>query len=252
MESDSFQMFVAAVVTLMNETGHCDYAELFPSVGNGNLFINKGRLLRPINPGRYHTPNERTLKAVKSAKEFPPAMMAVAICELVPLNLITRGGPDSADGLRLEAKARKATSSWEDQLLDALKREGFSDSAALESVQQLRSGTEEERKRVCLVYHCESDSPQFKGSSSRGTPSHRVHFLGGARISRAMASYYRNHRLYRRCLAFLKEILPEQLPRAPFTGSLTYIPKLANRVDNKLWERRNAERRKKASFPNNS
>ena len=107
--------FVAAVVGLVNKKGFCHYPEIWRDV--------------KLHRGRPFWKAPASLVQKISFAGFPPAQMFVAICDLVPLNHVTRGGPDSSSNgsIREKAHAMVRDSISRRAWLDAkLKAKGYS------------------------------------------------------------------------------------------------------------------------------
>jgi hypothetical protein len=218
MDDQSFIGFAGAVISLVLKKGYCDFSELFPCGKSGDS-------------RRYHPARAEVLTSLRKST-YPPAMMAVAICELIPLNFATRGGPGSASRIETEWKARKNIrhSRPLPKLLDALIKDGYSEIDALQAVSSV-SGLPAGQQSEILKQVLPHQSPNFYeplGNSCAGTPAHRIDYCRGATITRAMASYWRNHRLYRKCKAWLRSLLPSVIPRAPYRERVVYAPKLMN------------------------
>ena len=72
-EDQSFIGFTGAVVSLVLEKGYCEFNDLFPVVDKSG------------DPRHYHPAKDDVLARLRKSA-YPPAMMAVAVCELIPLN----------------------------------------------------------------------------------------------------------------------------------------------------------------------
>jgi hypothetical protein len=218
-EDQSFVGFVGAVISLMLEKGYCDFSELFPVGKSGD-------------PRRYHPAGAKLLTSLKKSP-YPRAMMAVAICELIPLNYATRGGRDSASKIETEWKARAKVRDQQPllaRLKDAFIKDGYSETGASQAVlsfDTVAPGEQPAMLKVLLPDLSLAPSEPL-GNSCAGTPAHRIDFCLGATITRAMASYWRNHKLYRKCKAWLRTLLPTAIPRAPYRERVVYAPKLLN------------------------
>jgi hypothetical protein len=225
----SFVLFTAAVIQNVNVTGHCDYAAIWQQP-------------RPSGFGFHYrdVPNELFQRLADSG--FPPAMLAVAVCDTVPLNKITPRKPSSSSKLFLHQKAKvqmkkAGTVCDADHFPIAERRERLK--AVLresgESQGQVRQILAEAEKVAYKadwlhVYLREYKSPtekKFSGAmpiapSSRGTLAHDVDYTG-AEMSRRMACYWRNHRGFRRCLKLIRSLIAQPIPKVPYEGGLTMI-----------------------------
>ena len=163
--------------------------------------------------------------------------MAVATCEMVPLNYHTRGGPDSASANDLFWKARAAVRKTEfDRLRDQLRKDGYSEKDIDVCDRCLADLSDKDRRPILAELLQDQGSEEerhFLGHrqsatnlSCKGTPPHRVNFIG-ANLSRAMASYWRKHRQFQECKEWLWWFL-KSAPSHPYRNSVVTIPKLAN------------------------
>jgi len=227
--SKSFVLFTGAVIQNVNETGHCDYAAIRPREKYSGS---------PFGFPYRDMPDEFYQRLSDSG--FPPAMMAVAVCDLVPLNLVRRRKPSSSSKLFLHQKTtvemKKAGLPCDvENFFSVERRERL-------KVVLRENGTPPETVRLYLAeaekvgfradwiseflreYESESDK-KFIGKaplplSSRGTRAHRVDF-SGAEISRRMACYWRKHSQFQDCKIFLRLLFTKPIPKTPFEGGLT-------------------------------
>jgi hypothetical protein len=218
-DEKSFIGFVGAVISLVLKKGYCDFSELFPCGKSGDS-------------RRYHPARAEVLTGLRKSP-YPPAMMVVAICELIPLNFATRGGPGSASINETEWKARKNIRDSRplfERLKTAFISEGYSQASADQAALSVDALPRTEQPAILsvLLPQQSPDLGEPLGSSCAGTPAHRIDYCRGASITRAMASYWRNHRLYRKCKAWLRTLLPSSIPQAPYRERVVYTPKLLN------------------------
>jgi hypothetical protein len=241
-----FIHFTAAVIQMVNETRYCDYAAIYQ---------------------RRNCPVSETLFESLAESGYPPAMLAVAICKIVPLNFRTRPG----------AKPVKLTPG--DKAIVALKKSGQTvnaDSYTSERRKALfKSALRENGLSKCDMltaineaercnYHAdwikeilkanESDvARRARGKapmseSSKGTPACRVDFHG-EEISRRMACYWRKHSKYRACVRFLLTLFESEVPNAPFAGGLTMVDHEINREFQRYMRLRRDQRRATLNKP---
>ncbi len=169
-------------------------------------------------------------------------MMAVAVCDLVPLNFVRPRKPSSVSKLFLHQKTKVE-----------MKRAG-----TFCSVENFPAAERRERLKAVL---CEADYPpdiiraclaeaekigykadwvqaylreyksptdkKFTGKaplpmSSRGARAHQVEYTG-AEISRRMASYWRKHRRFHDCKEFIRKRFTKPIPKTPFADGLTMV-----------------------------
>lgn len=219
-DDQSFLGFTGAVITLVLEKGYCDFSELFPVVDKSG------------DPRHYHPAKDDVLARLRKSA-YPPAMMAVAVCELIPLNYATRGGRGSASKNETECEALK---NIRDQrtLLERIKaqliKEGYSGTDADQAASDVITMSPDERLAILkeLLPQQALELGEPLGDSCAGTPAHRIDYCRGASISRAMASYWRNHKQYRKCKAWLRGLLPTIIPTHPHWERVVYVPKLLN------------------------
>jgi hypothetical protein len=221
---ESLLAFTGGVICLLRAKRHVAFSNLFPLVGSGN------------KPRYYPTHEKVFAQLVKSG--FPPAMMATAICELVPLNYLVRGGPDSASRGELKAKAKArvlAKSPAFDRIREILREDDYSQSEIEKTLNTIAAEPEAARNKTMrgfLMGRTDDSLRHLLGlresqsHSSKGTPVHRVPFIG-ASISRAMASYWRNHRQFKHCKPFLRKLLPF-VPANPYPHEGAIVARLAS------------------------
>ena len=256
--------FVAAVVGLVNKKGFCHYPEIWRDV--------------KLHRGRPFWKAPASLVQKISFAGFPPAQMFVAICDLVPLNHVTRGGPDSSSNgsIREKAHAMVRDSISRRAWLDAkLKAKGYSRNeretylTEAESSNYLakwikviapdatvtegplpRSGEVKGARPYfddaglaieTVGFHSHGDEPDAMGADElqlrperkqRGTPAQRVEFCG-VKMSRTMASYWRNHKSFFKCKNFLKGLFTRPIPARPY-HAMSRVDKLTNEAF-RLW-----------------
>ena len=236
-EDESFLRFTGAMISAFMDKGYCHYGDVFPAGPSGSPRV------------YYQTPARLFRRLSKGG--FPPAMMAVAACELLPLNLITRGGPDSASQNELLAKSKAQMQSPAfARVREVLREDGYLKSEIDRTLVDLAklpdAAQRDEIVGAYLKGRKSNEDRHFSGTwetqsqSSRGTPAYRVDFIGVKSMSRAMASYWRNHRDFRRCKAFLRGLLPKSLPTGPYREQIVTIPKLINARFIEYMKKRNA------------
>ena len=221
-QQEGFFGFVATAISLLRKNGYCDYAEIFQRKLSGS----RREYCHPI-PGIYG-------ELVKS--KFPAPMLAVAICEIIPLNLITRGGPGASSKSATEWKARaivRQQSGMISKFAAELRAVGYSSADIKKALPEFGAmPPDQQRKLIAEFARSRGEDASFVSwaNQSKGTPPHRVNYCCGATLTRGMASYWRNHRNYRRCKVWLKSILPEETPLAPFRDRICYESKLLNAI----------------------
>lgn len=267
----NFLGFTGAVISLVNETGHCDYPEIWQQ---------RSRSYRETPPALFK-------KLV--ACGYPPAMLAVAICEIVPLNFITRRGaqslkPSVYEAAEAELKRKGAvtpegmiTAVQRKKIQADLKEQGYSEHDIRTILHEAQKAnfkgwvseffreyrTSEERHargEPTLVSSHEVDLEPAKVEDDdeprtisrrfrirgrvKGTPAHRVRFSGGASISRRMACHWRRHPQFKACVRFLYSLFECEPPHAPSTKriSLPHPPEFESQVRQALRLRREAKR----------
>ena len=100
--TESFILFAGAAIELQNTKGYCDYGEVFYGVAQGVMRFRY-----------YKVPDDIKKQLVES--NFPPQLLAVVVSDLIPLNLITRGGRHTSDKKDFLGKVKCLTS---EQLLE--------------------------------------------------------------------------------------------------------------------------------------
>ena len=228
-QTRSFILFAAAVIQNVNETGHCDYAAIWQQPRQSGF-------------GFHYRDVSNELFQGLADSGFPPAMLAVAVCDTVPLNKITPRKPSLSSKLFLHQKAKvemkKAGTVYDaDHFPIAERRERLkavlreSGESQVQIRQILAEAEKVEYKADWLrVYLSEYKSPtdkKFSGAmpiapSSRGTLANDVDY-SGAEISRRMACYWRNHHCFRRCIEFIRSLITRPIPKTPYEGGLTMI-----------------------------
>jgi len=225
----SFVLFTGAVIQNVNETGHCDYAAIRQQ-GNYSGF------------GFHYREVSGELHQRLAGSGFPPVMMAVAVCDLVPLNFVRPRKPSLASKIFLHQKTKvemkKAGSLYSVETFPAAERR-----ERLKAVLR-EAGSPPDSIRACLAeaekvgykadwvqaYLREYRSPtdkQFTGKaplpiSSRGTRAHQVEY-SGAEISRRMACYWRKHPKFHGCMKFIRSLFTKPIPKTPFADGLTMV-----------------------------
>jgi len=151
----------------------------------------------------------------------------------LPLNYATRGGEGSASKIETEWKARgivRDSSPLLARLKAAFIKEGYSKTDAAQAASGLVTMPPGERLAILkeLLPQQSLDLGEPLGSSCAGTPAHRIDYCHGASLSRAMASYWRNHKQYRKCKAWLRGLLPTIIPTHRHWERGIFVPKLLN------------------------
>jgi hypothetical protein len=227
--TQSFVLFTGAVIQNVNETGHCDYA----TIRQQGSYAGFGFHYREM-------PDE--LYQILVISGFPPAMMAVAVCDIVPLNFVKPRKPSAASKLFLHQKTKhemkKAgmvcslenypNAERRERLKAALREADFQP----ETIRPFLAEAEKVEFRADWVqeYLRDYKSPtdkKFTGKaplafSSRGARAHQVDF-SGAEISRRMACYWRKHPKFRDCVKFILSLFVKEIPETPFDGGLTMV-----------------------------
>jgi hypothetical protein len=247
--TESFILFAGAVIELHNTKKYCDYGEVFDGVAQGVMGF-----------CYYKVPEENYKQLVES--KFPPQLLAVVVSDLIPLNLITRGGRHTSVKKDFRGKVKELT--WEQVL------ENESDHASGRPIQKFsslnsannvvtdndgigeQSGQESLKEQLAKKILARDEplknikewavsvgiklpnnfdsrvAEHFKISKKKGTPVHRIMFHGGIEISRRMACYWRNdcREEYNRCQKFIVEnLLKTPAPVAPYHERVvTYGP----------------------------
>jgi rubrerythrin len=225
----SFVLFTGAVIQNVNETGHCDYA----AIRQQGSYCGFGFHYREVPAELYQR---------LASSGFPPAMMGVAVCDLVPLNLVIPRKPSSASKLFLHQKTKVE-----------MKKAGMSCSVenfpAAERRERLKAVLREADypPHVIRSYLAEAEKVEYKADwvqaylreyksptdkkftgkaplpmSSRGTRAHQVEYTG-AEISRRMACYWRKHRRFQDCKEFIRSLFVKPIPKTPFANGLTML-----------------------------
>jgi hypothetical protein len=228
-QTRSFVLFTAAVIQNVNESGHCDYATIRQQ-GNYSGF---GFHYREVSAELYQT---------LAVSGFPPAMMAVAVCDLVPLNFVKPRKPSSSSKLFLHQKTKvemkKAGTVYDaDHFPIAERRERLK--AVLREadyppdiIREYLTEAEKVRfkadwiQEILREYKSPTDK-KFTGKtplpmSSRGARAHQVEYTG-AEISRRMACYWRKHRLFQDCKEFIRSLFIKTIPKTAFAGGLAMV-----------------------------
>ena len=250
---EGFVRFTAAVIHAVNENGHCDYGSIvWP------------REKPPASPFALNwPPAPESLYSQLADSGFPPAMIAVAICRVVPLNFKTRLGA-RAERLTLREGAiadlrRENQRVTEDayslahkrrQLEEVLRNNETPERARREYLREAeKCHFEADWVRTFLREHQPRDKARGTGrapmkESCKGTPAHRVQFPAGARLTRRMESYWKHHPRFEDCLRFLVSLFfePDKIPRAPYKGRITMVDPELNKEFSLAWKlRRNRE-----------
>jgi hypothetical protein len=230
IQMESFVRFTAAVIQNVEESGHCDYASI------------EQKERPPGSRFRYRAVPEALYHRL-AGSGFPPAMMAVAICRIAPLNFKTRPGSKASrltprEGALHDLKREKRAVTADSYLLaykrrqleEVLKRDGMPASdreTILQRAEDCHYG--EDWVRVYLREHKSPDEMRATGQapmkeSCKGTPAHRVLF-SGAQITRRMESYWKHHPRFKECFRFLISLFsrPDTIPRAPYKGGITMV-----------------------------
>jgi hypothetical protein len=191
--------FVAAVLQLVNEKGYCNWADV-RDYKTGSRF-------------NYHQAEPRLLQAICESG-FPPALMVVAVAELIPLNYVNR---------KLSTKAaydRKFKGSLDWNAAEPLFEQAGSyspfkeDGSDIDAALGWTDPKEDEKPAMRVI------------RGAKGTPAHQIRFMAGAELSLAMASYWRNHRLFRRCRVFLGKLLTKPVPLGPWGDEIAMVDHL--------------------------
>lgn len=220
---DVWLRFTAAVIGLQNRCGHVHWPDLVDPQGRRGLGFNapRGVLARLQRSG------------------YPAAMLATAVCEVIPLNLLTRGGPGSSDHLTTELKARRDhREGVEGRLRRALQREEYP-KAELEHV--LNEAKACDYRAGWIGFLLGQDDRHVLDprelSIPKGTPVHRIPFPG-LRISRKMASYWRTREAYLECKSFIEDLVETPIPRSPHVpdgGQMPSVPADKNAEWREYW-----------------
>ncbi len=246
----SFLLFVGACIKTWNRERkdgirRVSYYEIF----NSQRKAPRGQLYR------YPKVPRRLFRKLVASK-FPPPMMAVACCDLVPMNLLTKGERYSFSkrvfAKMLERLARQDHGFWQaieianaHFLGDTLgKTRNVSDlltqySAFFEAVADQSDFYDTISDERCGFAPDKSDEPQPTVALRRipekdrvpGTKVHNIEFHGGFTISRRMAAYWRGSASkvrraeYARCCDFIRSLLKTPLPTGPSTvGMASTVP----------------------------
>ena len=246
-QTESFILFAGAVIELQNTKGYCKYEDVFNGVRQGRAGF------------RYYKVPDTLYKKLAESN-FPPQLLAVVVSDLIPLNLITRGGRHTSNKKDLPAKVKNLT--WR-QIV-----ENERDHAAGRPIQKFRRLNSADdivtADSTCEINFAEMDerlgfrdpNETLQSQSARRllplpnnkekkTPVHRIVFHGNETISCRMACYWRNdcRKEYNRCRKFVESLLIKPAPLAPYSDSLppTLAP-LVNEKINQYWKKRRAAR----------
>ena len=245
VQTETFILFAGAAIELQNTKGYCDYGEVFNGVAQGVMGFRY-----------YKVPEKIYGQLVKS--NFPPQLLAVVVSDLIPLNLITRGGRHTSVTMDIPAKVKHLT--WQQVLenesdhasgrpnLKFSSLNSADDIVTADSTCEMDFAGIDER----LGWHESMEAPQSPPvqrhlpiRKKKGTPVHRIMFHGGIKISRRMACYWRNdcRREYNRCRNFIAEkLLKEPAPVAPYLERVVTYGPLLNAKFNEYMKQRNGER----------
>lgn len=224
---DVWLRFTAAVIGLQNRLGHVHWPDLVDYRRGQGLGFNapRGLLARLQRSG------------------YPAAMMATAVCEVIPLNLLTRGGPGSSDRLATKLRARRDhREGMEGRLRRALHRQEYTKAdleRALAEAHACDYRADWIGEMIREDYHLQAVD-RSRGSSSKGTPVHRIPFPG-LQISRKMASYWRTREEYPECRSFIEDLVETPIPRSPYVpdgGQMPSVPADKNAEWREYWRAR--------------
>jgi len=228
VQTETFILFAGAVIELQNTNGYCDYGEVFNGVAQGVMGFRYSKV-----------PDEIKKRLVESM--FPPQLLAVVVSDLIPLNLITRGGRHTSVKKDFRGKVKSLTLGQvlenEDNLASGRPNLQFNppNSAGDIVTDDLIYETDFAEIDERLGWHEPNETPPSPPVQrllplrrEKGTPVHRIMFHGGIEISRRMACYWRNDcwSEYNRCRKFIVEkLLKKPAPVAPYRERVvTYGP----------------------------
>jgi hypothetical protein len=184
--------------------------------------------------------------------KFPPQLLAVVVSDLIPLNLITRGGRHTSSKDDLAGKVKKLT--WEQifenehDLASGRPSVNFTPLNSADDVYiadltcEIDFADMDERNGWREPNETPPSPPARRVVPSRkekGTPVYRITFHGGITISRRMACYWRNYcRIkYNRCKKFIiKKLLKATPPVAPYRELVSTHGPLMNAKINESME----------------
>jgi hypothetical protein len=166
-EGKSFLGFTAAVLGLFRDKGYCAESET--------------QIRKDGHRTYYPAPD---IFAKLAASGFPAAMLACAAADVIPLNLMTRGGPS------LDKKTSGEAMEDERRFI-----EGTLDPGIDEFIPPDENGLQTTRPITLCPER---------------TPVHRVNFIGTT-LDRKMVYYWRNHDQFKKAKALLARLVLEGL-----------------------------------------
>jgi hypothetical protein len=215
VQTESFLLFAGAVIEIQNKNQFCDYAAIFQTERGQRKY-------HPVSPEIYK-------KLVDSL--FPPQLLAVAVSDVIPLNYITRGGRHTSSLVDLQWKPLKMTSEQiaeneNDHLMGKQNQnvipltDDIQDSEGYET--DIYSEIDSRNNLIEPGEPQDGDRQLDQGSLRKikpvkGTPVQHINFIGGVKITRRMACYWRNdcHLEYNRCKKFIESLIIEPTPYRP-------------------------------------
>lgn len=244
--TETFILFAGAVIELQNTKGYCAYGDVF---FNG---VRQGRA-----GFRYYKVPDALYKKLVGSK-FPPQLLAVVVSDLIPLNLITRGGRHTSFKKDIPAKVKNLTGQQilqnEDDHAKGRPIQKFGSLNSADDIVTADSSCEIDFEAMDerLGFREPNETPQSQSArrllllpNKKGTPVHRIEFHGNVKISRRMACYWRNdcRRDYNRCRKFIQSLLKSPAPDKPFyENKIMTLAPLANERINQIWKKRRAAR----------
>lgn len=239
----SFLLFTGACIETWNkerEDGkrRCAYGEIF--------YEQKEPPQGQKYPYRYPKVSDELFgKLAKS--NFPPPLLAVATCDVIPLNLLTKGERYSSSKNTFAAKVKELASKPGGEWFEVAKEISdahFRGDTNGKTVSAAGRGRRDEFSHVDLENVPDETGPDFyadidarngwvepgekEPAESRavawnprdithGTKVQNLTFHGRWKISRRMASYWRKNCAgeYSRCCDFIRQLLEKPWPRAP-------------------------------------